>query len=220
MAHIHKNPKILDSFDKPQTNPANARETLSSLFNQQLPATPANKSLSEEERNRFANLWPAGEHEAYDKLQRFLKEKVSNYKDTRNLPAANSTALLSPHFAVGSLSARTAVRKAREANSATKLDAGDKGIVGWISEVAWRDFYKHVLAHWPYVCMNKSFKYEYSDIEWEYNPEHFDRWCKGMTGFPIVDAAMRQAQYMGYIHNRCRVCSKDCNSNCSLPLFH
>ena len=65
-------------------------------------------------------------------------------------------------------------------------------------EQAWRDFYKHVLAHWPYVCMNKSFKYEYSDIEWEYNDEQFERWCKGQTGFPIVDAAMRRKLCPGH----------------------
>ena len=53
--------------------------------------------------------------------------------------------------------------------------------------------------------MNKSFKYEYSDIEWEYNLDHFNKWTKGQTGFPIVDAAMRQALHMGYIHNRCRM---------------
>ena len=205
VAHIHKNIKLLEAFDKPAQNPPKTRKDLADLFDKPIPSTPPNKTLEEDDRIRFANLWPAGEHEAHDKLQRFLKEKISKYKDTRNFPSANSTALLSPHFSAGTLSARTAVRLAREANSASKLDAGNQGIVGWVSEVAWRDFYKHVLANWPYVCMNKAFKYEYTDIEWEYNLDHFDHWCKGQTGFPIVDAAMRQAIYMGYIHNRCRM---------------
>jgi deoxyribodipyrimidine photo-lyase len=75
----------------------------------------------------------------------------------------------------------------------------------YISEIAWRDFYKHVLAHWPFVCMNKPFKYEYTNIEWEYNDDHFAAWKEGRTGFPIVDAAMRQLNEMGYMHNRCRM---------------
>lgn len=205
MAHIHSHPHLLDGCDGPTKNPPIVKKKFDGLFSQLIPVAPTNKSLSEEEQNRFANLWPAGEHEAQDRLEKFLKERVSNYQDNRNYPAANSTALLSPHFAAGTLAARTAIRRAREVNSAQKLDAGNKGIVSWISEIAWRDFYKHVLAHWPYICMNKPFKYEYSDIEWEYNLDQFDRWCKGLTGFPIVDAAMRQAQYMGYIHNRCRM---------------
>ena len=205
MAYIHSHLHVLHGFEKPAKNPPNTRSKFKECFDREVPPAPANKSLSEAERNKFANLWPAGEHEAHDRLGKFLQEKSSKYSDARNYPAANSTALLSPHLSAGTLAARTAVRRAREANSAQKLDAGSKGIVSWISEVAWRDFYKHVLAHWPYVCMNKSFKYEYSDIEWEYNLDHFDRWCKGMTGFPIVDAAMRQALYMGYIHNRCRM---------------
>jgi deoxyribodipyrimidine photo-lyase len=74
---------------------------------------------------------------------------------------------------------------ARDINSTKKLDGGNAGIMGWISEVAWRDFYKHVLAHWPYVCMFKPFKYEYTNVRWEYDDQAFERWCKGQTGFPI-----------------------------------
>lgn len=75
----------------------------------------------------------------------------------------------------------------------------------WIAEVAWRDFYKHILCHWPYICMNKPFKAEYSNIVWEYDLDQFKRWTDGKTGFPIVDAAMRQAAHTGYMHNRCRM---------------
>ncbi|KAL9082051.1 MAG: hypothetical protein Q9159_006763 [Coniocarpon cinnabarinum] len=203
--YIHEHSSVLDGFETPASNPSSARKDFKSLFDISIPSAPPNKSLSEEERNRFASIWPAGEHEAHERLHKFLREKIQKYKDTRNFPSANSTALLSPHFSAGTLAARTAVRLARDANSTKKLDGGDSGISGWISEIAWRDFYVHVLAHWPYVCMNKSFKYEYSDIEWEYDLDLFDKWCKGSTGYPIVDAGMRQANYMGYMHNRCRM---------------
>ncbi|KAI9697141.1 MAG: hypothetical protein M1820_007876 [Bogoriella megaspora] len=205
VAHIHKHPHLLDAFEAPEKNPASARSKFGDLFEIQIPSAPESKKLTDEEKKRFESLWPVGEHEARDRLEKFLAQKIAKYKDTRNFPAANSTAVLSVHHSAGTLASRTSVRMARDANSTKKLDGGNTGIVGWISELAWRDFYKHVLVHWPYVCMNKSFKYEYTDIEWEYNDEHFKAWCEGRTGFPIVDAAMRQANHMGYMHNRCRM---------------
>ncbi|KAK3075133.1 DNA photolyase phr1 [Teratosphaeriaceae sp. CCFEE 6253] len=203
--YIHEHPQALEASEPPAQNPAEARSKFKNLFAIPVPTAPSNKALPQEDRDRLAHLWPAGEHEAQSRLTRFLKEKASAYRDARNLPATNGTATLSAHFAAGTLSARTAVRGARDANSARRLDAGNAGLTCWISEIAWRDFYKHVLAHWPYVCMHKPFKYEYTDIRWEYDAALFARWCEGRTGYPIVDAAMRQLNGMAWMHNRCRM---------------
>lgn len=204
--HLHEHPHLLNAAESPEQNPENAKTKFKDIFEAPLPSTPPNKSLKDdEERQRLANLWPAGEHEAHSRLERFVEEKIKNYASSRNIPAANSTSLISVHLSAGTLAARTAVRSARDTNSSRKLDAGSAGHGTWISEIAWRDFYKHVLANWPYICMFKPFKYEYAHLSWEYNDEHFQRWCEGKTGFPIVDAAMRQCLYMGYIHNRCRM---------------
>ncbi|KAL0256532.1 DNA photolyase phr1 [Diplodia seriata] len=205
VAHVHKHPELLDEHPRPVKNPAGAREKFKDVFESGIPEAPESKRLDPETKKRLASLWPAGEHEARERLGKFLKQKIGAYKDTRNLPAAGSTAMVSVHHSAGTLAARTSVRLAREANSTKKLDGGNAGIAGWISEVAWRDFYKHVLAHWPYICMFKPFKYEYTNIEWEYNDDQFSAWCSGHTGFPIVDAAMRQINHMGYMHNRCRM---------------
>jgi len=205
ISYVHSHPELLEESQKPTKNPSSARQKFKDVFESHLPTAPDNKKLTSEEEHRFAHLWPAGEHEALQRLRKFLKEKVTRYKDKRNFPAANSTAVISVHHSAGTLAARTSVRLARDRNSTKKLDGGNIGIAGWISEVAWRDFYKHVLAHWPYVCMSKPFKYEYTNMEWEYNDEHFDAWCKGITGYPIVDAAMRQLNHTGYMHNRCRM---------------
>ena len=203
--YLHAHPHALNAAEEPAQNPPAARERFEDLFSATVPSAPPNKTLADGEKDRFRHLWPAGEHEALSRLSRFLNEKVGKYKETRNFPSEGSTAMLSVHFSAGTLSARTAARCAREANTAQALDAGNQGITGWISELAWRDFYKHVLAHWPYVCMSKPFKYEYTDIRWEYNQEHFRRWTEGTTGYPIVDAAMRQLRHMAYMHNRCRM---------------
>ncbi|KAI9704898.1 MAG: hypothetical protein M1836_006678 [Candelina mexicana] len=205
LAYLREHPEQLDPFDAPGQNPSTAREKFSNIFDKPIPDAPENKKLNEEERKRFKHLWPAGEHEALDRLNKFLDQKIGRYKDTRNFPAANTTAVISVHHAAGTLSARTSIRSARDVNSTKKLDGGHLGIVGWISEVAWRDFYKHVLAHWPYICMNKPFKPEYTNIEWSYDEELFKAWCQGRTGYPIVDAAMRQLNHIGYMHNRCRM---------------
>jgi deoxyribodipyrimidine photo-lyase len=185
LAHVHAHPELLQPSDPPSRNPPQARQTFKDIFDAPIPHAPMNKQLPSEEKQRFGRLWPAGEHEALSRIERFLNEKIGKYKDTRNFPAAASTAMISVHHSAGTLAARTSVRMARDVNSTKKLDGGNAGIAGWISEVAWRDFYKHVLAHWPYVCMHKPFKYEYTNIEWEYDQELFQRWCEGKTGFPI-----------------------------------
>ncbi|CAG8980369.1 hypothetical protein HYALB_00013668 [Hymenoscyphus albidus] len=205
VAHVHDHPKLLEQFPPPSKNPSKARKTFPKLFDSTIPSAPPNKSLTAEEKKRFKSLWPAGEEEAKARLTKFCEQKISGYTDHRNFPSEAATSSLSPHFAAGTLSARTAIKYARDHNTTKKLNAGTQGIQTWISEVAWRDFYKHVLANWPYVCMNKSFKPEYTNISWEYNDEHFETWKTGQTGYPIVDAAMRQLLHTGWMHNRCRM---------------
>ncbi|KAL9618901.1 MAG: hypothetical protein Q9160_006426 [Pyrenula sp. 1 TL-2023] len=204
-SYLNGRPQALDAFPRPAKNLEAAHSKFSSLFDCKIPEAPANKRLSQNEKTRFETMWPSGEHEANERLQKFIKTKVKQYKETRNLPADNGTSVISVHLSSGTLAARTAVREVRDANSTKKLDGGIIGHSSWISEVAWRDFYKHVLAQWPFVCMNKSFKPEYTNIAWEYSEEQFAAWCSGRTGFPIVDAAMRQLNHTGYMHNRCRM---------------
>ena len=150
-AYLNSKPKDLDLYDMPSKNPSNARTKFKDLFENEIPSAPANKKLTDEEMKRFRSMWPPGEHEAHTRLTKFLAERINKYKDVRNFPSHGGTAMLSVHFASGTLSARTAVANARDANSTKKLDGGNPSIVNWISEVAWRDFYKHVLANWPYV---------------------------------------------------------------------
>lgn len=151
IAYLHSHPDQLELYDPPGMNPSSTRGDSTDIFEQGIPEAPENKKLTAEEMKRFRSMWPPGEHEAQERLAEFLKQRVSKYKDTRNYPAGMGTSSLSVHLAAGTLSARTAVASARAANSTRKLDGGNAGIITWISEVAWRDFYKHVLAHWPYI---------------------------------------------------------------------
>jgi len=146
--HLHE----LDPFPTPGANPPSARKKLAHLFRNEIPEAPESKRLSEEERVKFQTMWPAGEHEALDRLQKFLHERVAQYPNTRNIPSGNGTSVLSPHLAAGTLAARTVVRAAREAAPQKRItDDRKQGHSMWIGEVAWRDFYMHVLCHWPYI---------------------------------------------------------------------
>ncbi|KAK6361639.1 hypothetical protein TWF730_005357 [Orbilia blumenaviensis] len=204
--YLYRNKCVQDLFPPPGKNDPkyNTEETFKELFSQAAFPTPnAGKQLEQKVAQRLKKLWPAGEHEARSRLRRFLEERVSKYVDTRNRPDNDSgTSGLSVHFAAGTLSARQAVRACMDHNKAKTLDSGHHG---WIREICFRDFYKQILAANPHVCMNKAYHEEYHNVTWEYNEEHFQRWVEGKTGYPIVDAAMRQLATNKYMHNRCRM---------------
>ncbi|KAJ5133055.1 hypothetical protein N7448_007213 [Penicillium atrosanguineum] len=204
LAFLKENPDYLELSEEPGSNPGDARKKLSGLFDCKIPTAPSNKQLSEEEKKRFEIMYPAGEHEASQRLDKFLEEKGREYDKMRSIVSGKHTSILSPYFASGALSARTAVVTAKRANR-NFLDRDNSGYISWISEVAWRDFYKHVLVNWPFICMNKCFKPDHTNIEWEYNLDQFQAWCDGKTGFPIVDAAMRQLKHSAWMHNRTRM---------------
>ncbi|KAF3034569.1 hypothetical protein E8E11_004549 [Didymella keratinophila] len=205
VSYLHSHPHVLDERPMPNRNATGFREKFGNLFDAKVPEAPESKRLSDEDKERLQHLYPAGEAAALERLERFLKEKIGKYKDTRNFPSKNSTARLSLHHAAGTLAARTSVRLARDVNTRKKLDGGIQGIQSWISEVAWRDFYRHVLCHWPYVCMHKPFKFEYTNVAWEYSDRNLEAWKTGHTGYPIVDAAMRCMNTTAYMHNRLRM---------------
>lgn len=151
IAHIHENLDLLELYEPPAKNPSSARKALKKLFDVPIPDAPKNKALTDEEKKRFHSLWPCGEHEARHRLDKFCEESIGSYHNKRNIPSDNGTSCLSVHLSSGTISARTCVRTARDRNKTKKLNGGNEGIQVWISEVAWRDFYKHVLVNWPYV---------------------------------------------------------------------
>lgn len=150
------------------------------------------------------SLWPAGEDVAQRRLRDFIASRIRDYKARRDFPALNATSVLSPYFTLGSLTHRQAVSAALDANGG-QLDSGDPGVVHWISEVAWREFYRHILVAFPRVCMGRAFKPATERIRWDRSDDRFSAWCEGRTGVPIVDAGMRQLLATGWMHNRVRM---------------
>ncbi len=120
-------------------------------------------------------------------------EFLENYEDTRNIPSINGTSKLSPHLRFGSVGYRKVVLKAASAKNET-----------FLNELIWREFYKAILHHYP-ETQNRAFKPVYDEIEWRNNQDEFEKWKTGTTGYPIVDAGMRQLNETGWMHNRIRM---------------
>ncbi len=152
----------------------------------------------------IASRWPAGQDEARRRLDAFCKGPIKDYHEKRDLPADDGTSTLSPYLNVGAITTKQCVNAALAVNQ-NKLDSGSKGASIWISELIWREFFRHVLVGFPRVSRNQPFQLATRNVEWETNPDHLADWKAGRTGVPIVDAAMRQLAKTGWMHNRLRM---------------
>ena len=117
---------------------------------------------------------------------------IKKYTQNRDFPALKGTSMLGVHFRFGTISIREKARKALHVNDT------------WINELIWRDFYMMILYHFPHVAQS-SFRPEYDRIEWRNDESEFIAWCEGKTGYPIVDAGMRELNETGFMHNRVRM---------------
>ncbi len=146
---------------------------------------------------------PGGEGPARERLEGFVRRHLADYDRERDLPAKTGTSGLSPYLRFGCLSPRRAFHAAEDATAGLTGPAR-AGADVWISELLWRDFYRQILFHFSYV-ENGSFKKSYDELAWERNDDLFEAWKAGRTGFPIVDAGMRQLATTGWMHNRVRM---------------
>jgi len=146
--------------------------------------------------------WALGDEDAGRKLlQRFRMRLIAQYANERNTPAADSTSHLSPHLRHGTVSARQCLHAALHAHQQPESRSGAEL---WISELIWRDFYRMILYHMPHV-EHRAAKPVFDDLEYGNDPVLYEAWERGETGYPIVDAAMRQMRTLAWMHNRCRM---------------
>ena len=145
----------------------------------------------------------AGERAAKDVLHKFMDDSVWQYALRRDFPDAEGTSQFSPHLRVGTIGIRTILSKLANV-SAKALPVEQKSCEVFLNELIWREFYLQVLHNFPHVTKG-CFRPEYDALKWSNNQEHFKAWCEGMTGYPIVDAAMRCLNATGWMHNRLRM---------------
>ncbi len=149
-------------------------------------------------------LWPAGENFIKNHIEMFLKNKGMSYKEKRNFPSIDGTSKLSPYINAGVISAKWCLKKSKEFNNG-KLDEGDDGIVHWVSEIIWREFYRHIIFNFPKVSKGLPFIDYTRNIPWNKDEKALRRWKEGNTGIPIVDAGIREMLSTGWMHNRLRM---------------
>lgn len=147
-------------------------------------------------------LVETGEDAAHRQLEQFLDNHGGDYKDLRDLPSVDGTSLLSPYLANGVLSGKQCLIAARQQQG---MGGNQEGLATWTNEIAWRDFYINILYHYPRISMHRAFKPETEALQWNTPDENFEAWKSGNTGIPIVDAAMRQLNQTGWMHNRLRM---------------
>lgn len=155
-----------------------------------------------------SDLWPAGESAALRRLDTFIADRIDRYHELRDRPDLNGTSTLSPYLASGVISPRRCFDAAVAANGGRAPDpkpAGASGPAVWMTELIWREFYRHLLVGFPRLCRHQPFRLETRRIRWRESDAGFDAWRQGRTGYPIVDAAMRQLLRTGWMHNRLRM---------------
>jgi deoxyribodipyrimidine photo-lyase len=125
-------------------------------------------------------------------VEDFNLSELDNYETTRDVPSLNATSYLGPHLRFGTVSVRSIIKQLKTNHHV------------FLSELIWREFFIQIMFHYPRV-INENFKIKYNGIVWRNNEEEFEKWCKGETGYAIVDAGMRQLNETGYMHNRVRM---------------
>ena len=137
-------------------------------------------------------------------LAAFCDRSISEYDEQRNYPAASGTSSMSAAMKFGTIGVRTVWAATTAAMAAARSDEARAGITTWQQEIAWREFYQQAMYHFPSLAQGP-YREPFKNFPWRNDKNQFDAWCKGETGYPIVDAAMRQLNQTGWMHNRCRM---------------
>lgn len=159
---------------------------------------PSDKKLEnfiKSENHQFLSLNDIGFTKSSIKVESYKinDSLIDSYEETRNFPAKNSTSKLGTHLRFGTVSIRKMVEKASKSNNIT-----------FLKELIWREFFMQILWHFPHTVKD-SFKPQYDRILWRNNEQEFTAWCQGKTGYPLVDAGMRELNQTGFMHNRVRM---------------
>jgi deoxyribodipyrimidine photo-lyase len=178
-------PKSLQSVSSLKAQPLPSLADLGFVCNQRIPA--------------------AGESVAQRLLEDFCQGlRIFEYERARDFPAEQGTSLLSPHLCWGTIGIRRVWQATCEVEAEARSEEAESSLRTWRQELCWREFYKHVLVHWPHV-ESGAYRRAFDALEWDNRQDWFQAWCAGQTGYPIVDAAMRQLNETGWMHNRCRM---------------
>ncbi|QPB85231.1 deoxyribodipyrimidine photo-lyase [Pseudoalteromonas rubra] len=151
-----------------------------------------------------SDKWPVDDETLVKVVQSFIQEKMVDYKANRDFPGVKGTSGLSPYLALGIVSVKQLLAES-QLHFPELLQMTSAPAFSWINELIWREFYRHLICAYPKLCKGVNFNEKYNHVDWRQDDAHFKAWCEGNTGYPIVDAAMRQLNQTGWMHNRLRM---------------
>ncbi|KAF2867935.1 DNA photolyase, FAD-binding/Cryptochrome [Massariosphaeria phaeospora] len=205
---VKQNPDLLDTVPAPSKNDSSVTKEMKHLFNTPTPKPADDKQFAnEEDRKRIRGLWPAGHDAGLKRMDSFLNQ-ISTYAATRSNPAKNSTSRMSAYFSAGLVSVREALSKVRQHNKGSSdfTESGaSPGVYGWVREIVFRELYRQTTLYTPHTAMNLPQNLKFDFVRWEDDEEGWEKWYKGQTGEPFIDAGMRQLNTEAYMHNRLRM---------------
>ena len=167
-------------------------------------ACDKNNSINDIHPDKISGSWPLASYFEHQVVPRFFNDKIKTYHSHRDIPSIKGTSGLSPYLAAGLISPRYILRLLLN-QYPDLIQASDSEEFSWLNEIIWREFYRHLIFHHQRLCKHQSYKTSYNDIVWQNNDKLFNAWCQGKTGYPLVDAAMRQLNQTGWMHNRLRM---------------
>ena len=192
----------LTQFQMPAVTKPQEQAPLSSKILEQLEPIRFSSDFTFSYPRESSEDWFASTNDVLKQLREFARERSDAYKEDRDFPAIDGTSQLSPYLAIGALSPRQCIARLYAENQQNDLTEGK---ATWLSEIVWREFYQHLLVFEPKLVKGKGFIDWEDKIQWSYDEQAFERWKAGATGYPIVDAAMRQLNQTGWMHNRLRM---------------
>lgn len=161
-------------------------------------------SLRKNLSTKDSSHWPLIDSVEANVIGNFLSDKISDYNQHRDIPSIKGTSGFSPYLAIGALSPRYLLMLIMQ-RYPDILISNDSDEFTWLNELIWREFYRHLLWHFPKLCKSENFREKYNALPWPSNQKLLQAWQQGKTGYPIVDAAMRQLNTTGWMHNRLRM---------------
>ncbi|APY10308.1 deoxyribodipyrimidine photolyase [Seonamhaeicola sp. S2-3] len=189
---IHEENDVLKNDGKPYTVFTPYKNKWLDVYKHKTPEKIANTNKFLNTTHVFPTLSDIGFKASSIQVRDYNLNHLGVYKEKRDFPDADITSYLSPHLRFGTVSIREIINKLNKNNSV------------FLSELIWREFFMQILYHFPHV-VTRNFKSKYDGVPWRNNKAEFKKWCEGKTGYPMVDAGMRQLNKTGYMHNRVRM---------------
>lgn len=195
---------------KPKAQPVETLQGVEGLTDAEMEIARTNGVIELPSAKDLGFVWDGelsiepGEAIALERLEEFCYKTINNYQEDRNFPAIDGTSRLSAALKFGVIGIRTVWQATLSAMENSRSDETAASIRSWQQEIAWREFYQHAMYNFPELAEG-AFRETFKNFPWETNQEYYQAWCEGQTGYPIVDAAMRQMNELGWMHNRCRM---------------